>query len=385
MARPRAAVLEGWFPTHVDPLAPEPRRPRPVAGLPAVDSRAVAKSWLLELVAAASLDDAAALPLAELAREGPGLAAAVVAALSDDVALRRLQPGGNLDWLSARTAALAGAAGPGGAVRAAEALRRAAQAEIRAAGRIDALTAAELADRLAAVCALIAESAVAPGPPPPPVAAEPAAGAPEAAATEPPPAGEKHHPAPAGGRAEAAADGLTADLLRETDGEVVALRRDEGDARPDGLATDRDEGSWQSAVARRLERHAQDGTPFALLAVEVDGLERLRASQADDEVDVLLEAVERALAGEIRPADQLLRVQPGQYWVTAPDTGRAVARLLGERLAEAVSGVGVHRWVPLGVSVGVAVCPDDGTDADGLSAHADQSLFAARAQGTPVA
>ncbi|MCW2992151.1 MAG: hypothetical protein JWM73_2745, partial [Solirubrobacterales bacterium] len=46
-----------------------------------LDARAVAKAWLIELIAASSLDEAAALPAAELAREGPGLAAAVLAAL----------------------------------------------------------------------------------------------------------------------------------------------------------------------------------------------------------------------------------------------------------------------------------------------------------------
>jgi len=93
----------------VEPLAPESRRPRPVAGLPAVDARVLAKAWLVELVAAASLEEAAALPAGELAREGPGLTAAVVAALSDDSALRRLAPGGNLAWLCARAAAFTGA------------------------------------------------------------------------------------------------------------------------------------------------------------------------------------------------------------------------------------------------------------------------------------
>ena len=63
-------------------------------------------TWLIELIAGVSLDEAVALPTAELAREGPGLAAAVVAALSDDGALMRLGEGGNLAWLSARAAPL---------------------------------------------------------------------------------------------------------------------------------------------------------------------------------------------------------------------------------------------------------------------------------------
>jgi GGDEF domain-containing protein len=342
----------------VDPLAPEPRRPRPVAGLPAVDSRAVAKAWLVELVAAATLDEAARLPTAELAREGPGLAAAVVAALSDDNALKRLAEGGNLAWLSGRAAQLSGSTGPAGAVRAAEALRRATQSAILTEGRVDAATTAELADRLAHVCALVAEAAAAHAPAT--TQAQSEAPVPEAEATL--------YEAPrVDPRPEPVAPPEPVDLLRA---------RDERRA---------EHGSWETAVERRLERHAHDGSPFALLAIEADGVERLRAAQSDGEVDELLEALERALAAELRPADQLLREEPGRYWVTAPDTGPAVGRLLAERLAEAATGAASHRGAPLTISIGVATCPEDGTEAEALAGKADRALFAARAAGTPVA
>jgi len=347
--------------TAVDPLAPEPRRPRPVAGLPAVDSRAVAKAWLIELIAGASLEAAVELPTAELAREGPGLAAAVLAALADDTALMRLAPGGNLAWLSARTASFTGSAGAAGAVRAAEALRRATQSAILTEARLDAVTTAELADRLAHVCALVAEAAAG-----------------ESPAAEPPPfyraeaeVHDRRDPRP--------------QPISAPDGELVELRRN---GAPEGLRSHHDrraeQGSHEAAVERGLERHAHDGSPFALLAVEADGLQRLLAAQQGAEVDQLLETLERALAAELRPADQLLRDEPGRYWVTAPDTSAGVGRELGERLAAAVTAAVAHRGAPLTVSIGVAACPEDGEDAATLSAKADQAMFQARATGTPV-
>jgi diguanylate cyclase (GGDEF)-like protein len=341
----------------VDPLAPEPRRPRPVAGLPGVDARAVAKAWLIELIAGATLEEAVALPTSELAREGPGLAAAVLSALSDDAALMRLAPGGNLAWLSARTATFTGSGGAGAAVRAAEALRRAVQAAILTEARLDATTTAELADRLAHVCAVVAEAAATEGAAPP-------------RAEEPPPVAADPRPAP---------------IAEPPEAEVVALRRGgAGDELRERHERRAEQGSWESAVERRLERHAHDGSPFALLAVEADGLERLLAAQGNGEVDQILEALERALAAELRPADQLLRETPGRYWVTAPDTGPAVGRLLAERLAEAANAAAAHRGVPLTVSIGVATCPEDGEDAEALSGKADRAMFQARAAGTPV-
>jgi len=357
------SVWHSWFASGVDAFAPQPRRPRPVAGLPAVDGRSVAKAWLVELVAAAPLDEAARVPTGELAREGPGLAAAVIAALSDDGALMRLAPGGNLAWLSSRAGTLAGAPDAPAVVRALEGLRRSAQAALLAETRLDPLTTAELADRLAHVCAVVAEAAVAAlATAPPPPETEPAQADPPAVRADP-------RPAP-----------VTPPL---DDADVVTLHRA---GEPAETARDRTEtDSWRAVVERGLERHRHDGSPFALLAVETDGVERLLAAQAQDEIDLLLDAVERALGGELRPADQLLRDQPGRYWVTAPDTGPAVGRLLAERLAESASAAATHRGVPLTVSIGVATCPEDGEGVDALADRADRAMFAARAAGTPVA
>src|SRR6059058_3091125 len=96
------------------PAGPTDRlaRARPVADAPVAALVAaaedLAKGWLLELVAAGPLDAAAALPFAELAREGPALCAAVARGLRDDAELARLAPGGDLAPLAARAGALAG-------------------------------------------------------------------------------------------------------------------------------------------------------------------------------------------------------------------------------------------------------------------------------------
>jgi GGDEF domain-containing protein len=350
----------------VDPAVHGLPAPRPVAGLPAVDAREVAKGWLLELMAQTPLDEAATLPVAQLAAEGPGLAGAVLAALSDEAALGRLAPGGDLVPLAARVASLAGG-GAAGAVRAAEALRRCTTAAVHAAARLDAQTAAELADRLAFACSLLAGAAAsaAPGAAPAAYVPAPAAYVPAAAAAEPAP--------------PAAAPAPVAPPEPGEEGSLRALRRV---AEPPPAA---DAEAWRLSVARRLERHAEDGTPFALLAVEVDGVERLLAAQEAGEVADALERVERALGAELRPADQLLRADRGRYWVTAPDTGPTVARLLAERLADAARLAASHHGAPLTVSIGIAICPEDGADADALAARADEAMFAARAAGTPIA
>ncbi len=136
--------------------------------------------------------------------------------------------------------------------------------------------------------------------------------------------------------------------------------------------------AWVDSIGRRLERHEQDGSPFAVLLLDI---EHLRHGEPVDEVSSLTGQVEDALARELGPADSLTRERPGRYWLLAPQTDQTGAQLLAERTARAVRSSASHRGTPLEVAVGIAVCPDHGRQASELAAHADVGLYAARAAG----
>jgi GGDEF domain-containing protein len=327
--------------------------PRPVADAPVgslADGAVVAKGWLVALVEAASLSEASAVPAAQLAAEGPALCAAVLEALGSEAALDRLRPGGDRSALAARAAELAGAQGPAAAVGAVEALRFATWAAL---GSDDA----QLAIRLAHVCATVLEATLALAAPPIEVP-EPSAPPPPAAAT---PAPVVPDPAPA---------------ALEPDPPVVVH-----DVRAGGDVVD----PWRGPIERRLERQSQDGRPFSVLTMEVDDLDRLLSAATGREVVEAIEAAERAICSHLRPADMLVRERLGRYWLTAPETDLASGRALGQRLADAVSAAAYHHGAPLSMSIGLAVSPDDALDADMLAAHADEGLFAARAAGVRLA
>jgi GGDEF domain-containing protein len=141
--------------------------------------------------------------------------------------------------------------------------------------------------------------------------------------------------------------------------------------------------AWIGSIGRRLERHEQDGAPFAVLLVELVDTERLRHAEPAGEVSRLMSQVEEALARELRPADSLTRERPGRYWLLAPQTDGTAARMLAERLARSIRSTASHRGRPLELAVGIAVCPEDGRQASALAAHADVGLYAAQAAGRP--
>lgn len=145
----------------MDGAVPHGRRPRPVADAPAVDAAVVAKAWLLALVADAPLAAAGQVPAAELARGGPALCGAVLAALGSTADLERLIGGDGRAPLAASAARLTGARTPAALTAGIEALRAAAWRALRAELRdADPELVADLGDRLAYVCARVTEVAL---------------------------------------------------------------------------------------------------------------------------------------------------------------------------------------------------------------------------------
>lgn len=353
------------------------RRPHPVADVPPAalaDGQAPAKGWLLALVSARPLRDAPALPVPDLARDAPALCAAVLRAVGSEAELRRLESGGDLAGLATRAGELAGAGGPAGAVAAVAALRAALwEALTLTMAPLDGPTTAALAERLAFVCDAVAAAtlgAVAPAG----ASASPGAVAPAGASASP---GAVASPgvvaplraaAPPGASASPGADASPREAAPTSGDDVASFRV--RDAR----------GDWEGAV----ERLAAGARPFALLAVEVDDAPRLAAADAPGAAEALAR-VERAVRDELRPGDVLGREEDGRLWIVAADLGATGARALAERLADAVAAVAPVRGAALTASIGLAASPAGGADRDELTARADESLYAARAAGVPIA
>lgn len=362
-------------------------RARPVADAPVAALVAsapdLAKAWLLALLAAAPLERAGALPIGDLARQAPALCAQVARALASDTELERLRPAGELGGLAARAGVLAGARDGAETVSVVETLRAVLwRALLEQLHDPDAAQVSELAGRLSHVCALVCAAAISSGRTGAPVA--PVQGAVSDAAGVSPGAD-----AATGPQAQRGSRAVEAEPLGDLHARRVVV--EDPAAVPAGAGVVGSDMSsegptaWVGAIGRRLERYGADRLPFAVLLIEVADIERLRQADVSGEMAALIAAVERALSGELRPADALTRETGGRYWLITPDTDPAGAALLAERLARAVASGASHRGVPLAVTIGSAVCPDDGTDAAALAARADVGLYAARAAGRTIA
>jgi hypothetical protein len=146
--------------------------------------------------------------------------------------------------------------------------------------------------------------------------------------------------------------------------------------------------AWIGSIGRELERFERDRLPFAVLLVELGDPERLRRAALPAGILSLTSQVERVLGeglqliagsagGRGRRAGWLTCERPGRYWLLAPETDVFVAREFAEWVARAVRPLASRRRTPIKVTIGMAVCPDDGRDAAALAAHADAALSVA--------
>ncbi len=159
----------------------------------------------------------------------------------------------------------------------------------------------------------------------------------------------------------------------ETEIEIRDVRREEGAS------------AWITSVGRMLARYGQDRLPFAVLLIEIVDVAHLERSETPHDLHGIVAQVESALGRGMRSTDELSRETLGRYWMLAPETNGTGARMLAERLARLVRGSATHRGAPMEVAIGIAVCPDDGTEAPALAARADLGVYSARATGRSVA
>jgi GGDEF domain-containing protein len=358
-------------------------RARPLADLP-IDAllertKELARRWAIALVLERSLEGLAEVPLEQIAREAPALCGQLLCALRSDAELDLLvavagEAGREKSSMAPRVGALADAHDATAAIGAVEALRgviwEALLAELDAAAPgASTRRLIEAADRLAHVCSAMLPAALS--------ALGPETSEPASPSLE----HDDQIPASALSEPRSGARIVIVDERRHEEQPEVGERERVVAPEPAGpseieIRDERDgEGpaAWIGSISRQLERYEEDRLPFAVLLLEVT---------RGYGVSGLGESLERALASTLRDSGggALTREREGRHWLLAPRTDRSGAADLAERLSEAVLTAGSANGVELSVSVGTAVCPQDGSQASALAAHADIGLYAARSR-----
>jgi diguanylate cyclase (GGDEF)-like protein len=123
------------------------------------------------------------------------------------------------------------------------------------------------------------------------------------------------------------------------------------------------------------------GHPFAALLIDIEGLKRINDAYGKVAGDRTLVNVATALGEQLRSVDTPIRMGGDEFCILLPHQTSSRARVVGERVADAVEAVENPTGQPLRVSVGVVSCPQDGTEAEELLEIADAAMYRAKASG----
>lgn len=130
-------------------------------------------------------------------------------------------------------------------------------------------------------------------------------------------------------------------------------------------------------------RHAEYGTPIALLFMDLNRFKEVNDTFGHHYGDALLEELSRRLAYALRSDDTIARLGGDEFAALLPNAGvdeaSAVARKLTATVDAPFTIEGQDFYV--GISVGVALCPDHGQDAALLMRRADIAMYAAKRTG----
>jgi diguanylate cyclase (GGDEF)-like protein len=154
-------------------------------------------------------------------------------------------------------------------------------------------------------------------------------------------------------------------------------------AHHDALTGLHNRAAFSGHLAATIEETVSTGGTFAILCLDLDRFKEVNDLHGHPIGDALLREVGRRLAA-VAAGDFVARVGGDEFIVvTGAGTTVESARQLALDLREAVRGdiEIAGRQLSIGLSIGVAFCPGDGTDPTTLLANADVALYHAKAEG----
>ncbi len=123
----------------------------------------------------------------------------------------------------------------------------------------------------------------------------------------------------------------------------------------------------------------------ALFMVDLDGFKAVNDRLGHDAGDLLLKAVAERLRGLVRAGDSVARLGGDEFVICADGLpGASEAQRLGEKFVQAFHQAPFSidgQPCEVGLTVGYALAPLDGSDADALLKRADAALYAGKAAG----
>jgi diguanylate cyclase (GGDEF)-like protein/PAS domain S-box-containing protein len=163
---------------------------------------------------------------------------------------------------------------------------------------------------------------------------------------------------------------------------IDANARLEALASLDALTGLKNRRAFEERLHEEISRARRSKETFALLLLDIDHFKNFNDSFGHPRGDDVLKSVARVLSRSVRDADFISRYGGEEFAIILPDSDRDGAKLMGERLREAIEE---NAWDvrPITVSVGAAAWVD-GATSESLIDQADRALYRSKQAGRNI-
>lgn len=138
---------------------------------------------------------------------------------------------------------------------------------------------------------------------------------------------------------------------------------------------------FQDRIASAMERSRRTGTGMALLVIDLNGFKQVNDTLGHHVGDLVLQRVAALFVERVRRSDTVSRTGGDEFSVILEEpANRAHAELVGRSLQQLLAdplNLGDH-MVRVGASIGIAVFPEDASDAEALCIAADLQMYEAK-------
>jgi diguanylate cyclase (GGDEF)-like protein/PAS domain S-box-containing protein len=157
-------------------------------------------------------------------------------------------------------------------------------------------------------------------------------------------------------------------------------------ARHDALTNLPNRMLYRERVEEQFARLKETGRGFSILLMDLDHFKQVNDTLGHSIGDRLLQEVACRLQACLPPGDMVARLGGDEFVIVHADPDRPSIIALAEKLRQDVDrpyDLDSHR-VAIGLTVGIAMAPEDGVDPDQLLKNADLALYSAKAEGRGV-
>jgi diguanylate cyclase (GGDEF)-like protein len=121
----------------------------------------------------------------------------------------------------------------------------------------------------------------------------------------------------------------------------------------------------------------RSGNPMALFVLDIDGLKALNDALGHTAGDIVLKETAARLQASVRVSDTVARLGGDEFVIVAVDADLADAQLISAKVRQRMEEPMTveDRPVTVGLSIGLAVFPEDGAESAHLLRHADTNMY----------